>query len=220
MKLLSAICIAAALATAPVQATPVEPGEHYELLFRKGTLEGIGAEATLIYSRAVTNALSPEAAERDTGDIALTLGAQDDPLAQLEFRKQDKHRGLGRFPASVGNPMIMYFYESVIRDMAEAAGGSPYYIRNRVKEALVAPAEVEEGTAMFDGRSVPVRIVRLHPFAEDPNRARMKGFGELEMRVVMSEDVPGWYLSLTAETSGPETDTVYRSEMRFEGVEQ
>ncbi len=219
MKLSAVICAALLMLSTPIQATPTDPGAHYDLLFRNGTLDEIGPETTLVYSREVVSTLAPEAADRDTGKIALTLDGADKPLAQLEFRQDGKHRSLGRFPASVGNPMIMYFYESVIRDMAEAAGGSPFYIRNRVKEALVAPTEVETGEATFDGQTVATQTVRILPFSEDPNRDRMQGFGDLELRIVMSEAVPGWYMSLTAETSDKAQDVVYRSEMRFDGLE-
>ena len=44
----------------------------------------------------------------------------------------------------------------------------------------------------------------------------MKGFGDLELRVTMSEDVPGWYMSLVAEASG---GSVYRSELLFDRVD-
>lgn len=218
MRLISAICVAFLALAAPLGATPSEPGEHYDLLFRNGTLDGMSPDAELLYTRTVTNTLAPDAAARDSGQIVLMLGGEGAKVAQMELRRDGKHRGLGRFPSSVGNPMIMFFYETVIRDMAEAAGGSPYYIRNRVKDALVAPAEVETGEAVYDGKTVATRIVRIRPFADDPNRDRMQGFGDLEMRVVMSEEVPGWYLSLTAETSADPAAAVYRSEMRFDGV--
>lgn len=186
----------------------------YDLLFRNGTLDDVPKEDTLIYSRAVMNALKPEAAERDTGDIAMSFATGAAVLAQLEFRRDDKHRGLGKFPASVGNPMIMYFYESTIRDMAEVAGGSPFYIRNRIKDALTQPNDVVDGQAVVGGQTVETKIVHMYPFADDPNAARMQGFEDLELKVVMSEDVPGWYIALVASAGD-----VYRSELEFKLLE-
>ncbi len=198
-------------------AAPLAGDQTYDLLFRNGTLDDIDRDAALVYDREVSNALLPAAAERDTGRIALSFrDKQHSTMAMLEFRKDDRHRALGSFPASVGNPIIMFFYESVIRDMAEAAGGSPFYIRNRVKEALIQPSEIEEGEAQFDGRTVPTRTIRLYPFLDDPNLERMQGFGDMELRVTMSDEVPGWYVSLIAESSGGE---VYRNELRFESLD-
>ncbi len=199
-------------------ASQLDGAATYDLLFRDGTLDEIDRDKALVYQRNVTNTLKPEAAERDTGQIALSFRESQQEMAQLEFRQDEKHRALGVFPASVGNPMIMYFYETVVRDMAEAAGGSPYYIRNRVKESLVQPSEIEEGEALVDGKTVPTRTIRLYPFADDPNQDRMQGFGALELRVTMSDAVPGWYISLVAEAAGA-GDPVYRSELVFDRLE-
>ncbi|MGB3246590.1 MAG: hypothetical protein WBB25_18805 [Sulfitobacter sp.] len=211
-----AVTVAAACLAGSVWATNLEGEETYNMLFKNGTLDGIDRSSELIYARAVSNALDDESGDRNTGDIALSFREGQAEMAMLEFRQDGKHRSLGTFPASVGNPMIMYFYESVVRDMAASAGGSPFYIRNRVKEALVQSSDVQEGEAVVDGQTVATQTVRMFPFEGDPNVDRMKGFGDLELRVTMSEAVPGWYMSLIAEASGGE---VYRSELRFDRLD-
>jgi hypothetical protein len=215
MRILGAALLLA-MSAGTLSAAPLDGDKTYALLFRNGTLDEIDRDASLFYRRDVSNTLKPEAAERDTGDIALSFREGESTMAMLEFRQDGRHRPLGQFPANVGNPIIMFFYESVVRDMAEAAGGSPFYIRNRVKEALVSPSDVDEGEAVVDGRTVPTSTVSLHPFRDDPNQARMGGFGDLELRVTMSEAVPGWYVNLVAESSG---GSVYRSELQFEGMD-
>lgn len=200
-------------------AAPLSGKETYDLLFRNGTLDDVSRHKVLIYDRVVRNALNPDAAERDNGQVALLISEGEKPLAQLEFRQDSKSRALGQFPASVGNPMIMFFYETVVRDMAESAGGSAFYIRNRVKEALVEPNDVETGEAVIKGQIVPTQIVRIHPFDGDPNRDRMQGFGDLTLTVTMSEAVPGWYVSLVAEAPVGDGTAIYYSQMRFDRLE-
>lgn len=215
----SLIC-AVLLATTYVVAAPaatLDGQQSYDLLFRQGTLDAVGRDKTLVYDRQVTNALKPEAEERDSGQIELGFQGETEVLARLTLHQDEKHRALGVFPASVGNPMIMFFYETVVRDMAEATGGSPYYVRNRVKDALIQPSQMETGEAVYDGRTVPTTTITLRPFADDPNRDRMQGFGDLELSVTMSDEVPGWYLSLIAEAAG-NGDPVYRSELVFDGL--
>lgn len=202
----------------PLCAGALDGKQTYDLLFRQGTLDQVALGDTLRYARTVTNTLKPEAAERDSGDIVLTLEQDKVPMVALELQQDVKHRSLGAFPASVGNPMIMYFYESVVRDMAEAAGGSPFYIRNRVKDALIQPTEVIEGTAEVNGAVVPTQTVVLHPFKDDPNGPRMMGFDKLELTVVMSDAVPGWYQSLSANVPGEGDVPVYHSEIGFEAL--
>ncbi len=213
---LTAIALAAALCASVVSASPLAGDKTYDMLFRTGTLDRIDRGAELVYRRDVTSALKPEAEDRDSGDIALRFRQGEAPMALLELRQGDKHRALGSFPASVGNPMIMYFYETVVRDMAEAAGGSPFYIRNRVKDALIQTSDIERGQAVVAGETVSTQTIRLHPFANDPNRARMRGFGDLELRVTMSDEVPGWYMSLVAEAAGGK---VYKSEILFDRMD-
>ncbi|WP_306116063.1 MULTISPECIES: hypothetical protein [unclassified Roseovarius] len=210
--------VAGVLAAGVALASEIDGEATYDLLFRDGTLDQVDRDTALVYQRNVTNTLKPDAAERDTGQIALSFRESQQEMAQLEFRQDEKHRALGVFPASVGNPMIMYFYETVVRDMAEAAGGSPYYIRNRVKEALVQPSDIEEGETVLDGKTVPTRTIRLYPFKGDPNQDRMKGFGTLELAVTMSDAVPGWYISLVAEAAEAGSP-VYRSEVLFDRLE-
>lgn len=205
----------------PLAAASIDAEQAYGLLFQNGVLDTIARDKELVYQRTVTNQLRADTAERDTGDIALSFADDGTEMAHLEFRQNDKYRAMGVFPASVGNPMIMVFYESAVRDMAESAGGSPFYIRNRVKDALVQPAEIIEGEALLNGKTIPVKTILMRPFAEDPNRDRMQGFGDLVLSVTVSEEVPGWYLRLVAEAV-PEGGgvVVYRSEIQFEGLQE
>lgn len=215
-KKLVSLALVCAMA-APLQAAVIEGNALYDHLFKTGTLDHVGAGTQLVYTRQVSNSVLPEAATRDTGQVVLTLEAGETPMAALQFQQDGKHRNLGTFPASIGNPMIMYFAETVARDMAETAGGSPFYIRNRLKEALVSAAEVSEGTAMVDGKEVPVSTITMVPFANDPNRARMQGFADLTLTVTVSKDVPGWYLAMAADAQ--HDGQGYRSETRFMALE-
>ncbi|WP_424968619.1 hypothetical protein [Dinoroseobacter sp. S375] len=215
-KTMLSLAVGAVLSASVAVAAPLEGEKTYEMLFRNGTLDTVARDAELVYSRTVSNSLKPEAAERDTGAVALSFREGEAVMAMLEFRQDGKHRALGTFPASVGNPMIMYFYETVVRDMAEAAGGSPFYIRNRVKEALVKPSDITAGEAVIDGKTVETRTIRMMPFEGDPNVDRMRGFGDLELRVTMSDAVPGWYMSLEAEAAGGE---VYSNTLAFDRLD-
>lgn len=216
----TALVAAALLAAAPAPAGSATAGaETYDLLFKGGTLDAVPRDYRLVYTRAVTNTYKPETEERDSGRIELTFDDGTPQGAFLRFYQDDKHRNIGTFPASVGNPIIMYFVETVVRDMAESAGGSPFYIRNRVKEALVAPAEIADEPAKVGGQEVAAREITIRPFAGDPNAERMQGFGDLEIRVTMSDEVPGWYYALEAVVPGKDGPR-YASTMTFTGEDK
>ncbi|MDU9005782.1 hypothetical protein [Sedimentitalea todarodis] len=214
--ILSAIAMIAGAASAAETSAP----ETYDLLFKNGTLDGFTQKQQLIYDRKVQNSIKPETADRDTGKIVISFADGQVPEALLKFTQGDKYRNLGAFPSSVGNPMIMYFVETVVRDMAESAGGSPFYIRNRVKEALIKPSEISNGQAIIAGEAVETVDVTMRPFKDDPNADRMQGFDNLALTVSMSDDAPGWYLVLSAHVPGTDAgDPVYSSIMTFDRTE-
>ena len=85
---------------------------------------------------------------------------------------------LGTFPTSTANPLLLYFLEATVRVMPEATGGSPYSVRNRIREALVAS---DLGSVQGE-----VREVVLAPFTRDANRDRMGAFGNCDPPAVRS----------------------------------
>lgn len=190
-------------------ALPAQAAETYDLLFKQGTLNEIPKQQTLEYMRVVSVAKNPEYAERNSGEIELTF--EGDDMARLQFVQADKHRNVGAFPATVGNPIIMYFVETVLRDVAHEAGGSPFYIRNRIKEALLQDVPVETETLTFAGTEIAAKTLTLHPFIDDKNRPRMGPYGDLSVTVTMSDDVPGWYLSLVATAPGKDGSDDYKN---------
>lgn len=181
-------------------ASPVQASETYDLIFKLGTLSDVPETRILAYDRQVEIATNPEYAMQNTGRIELNL--EPDDTVRLQFLKDGGHRILGSFPATVGNPVIMYFVETVLRDVASQAGGSPFYIRNRIKEALVADAPIEDKIVRFGTTDVGAKRITLHPLEKDRNRDRMGVYADLVLTFTMSDDVPGWYVSLVATAAG------------------
>ncbi|WP_417689349.1 hypothetical protein [Roseibium sp.] len=191
--------------------------EVYDLLFKTGTLDKLSRVSVLKYERDVAFQNDAELGERSSGTVQLSFGPDD--MAELKFLQGEKYRKIGQFPSTVGNPMIMYFVETVIRDMAGTAGGSPFYIRNRVKASLLEDVPVVETTVTYQGQELPARSVTLYPFKDDPNRARMRGFGDLALTITMSDKIPGWYYSLTAKTGDDDVKPVYLSSVTLDKLE-
>lgn len=214
-----ALAVALMLGGAPAWADTAGE-ETYDMVFRTGTLDAVPRDATLVYAKAVTNTLRPDTTEGEVGQVRLAFDAADPAQAELRFAIGERFRRIGLFPAEVGNPVVMYFMETVIRDMAVTSGGSPFYIRNRMKEALLHSAEVSAVQAEFAGGTVAAQALTMRPFETDPNRARMGPFADLALTVTMSDEVPGWYQSLSATVPGPgDGAPVYAVTMTLEAME-
>ncbi|MDN5567779.1 MAG: hypothetical protein L0G27_03345 [Paracoccus sp. (in: a-proteobacteria)] len=116
------------------------------------------------------------------GKVTLTQvidPSDQQPVLQLMQHTETRDRQIGPFPMSSGDPVLTFFLEQTVRDMAMLTGGSPDYIRNRFKDAIFRGGEI----VAKDGHS----IATFQPFAGDPNAERMQGFETLTLTFVMDE---------------------------------
>ncbi|WP_026621714.1 hypothetical protein M728_001726 [Ensifer sp. WSM1721] len=180
---------------------PLAAAETYDLLFRSTALKGLEATArseagqsTLVYDRIITGVDEGQAG----GSFSIGLKIKPDDNVAMTLYQGTRSRGLGNYPASVGNPVIMYFLESVLADISAQSGGSPFYMRNRIKEALLRDARIMRVSVRYRDREIAAREVTIRPFMKDKARERMGRFSELALAVTVSDDIPGWYYSLVA----------------------
>lgn len=184
--------------------------ETYETFFREGALAGLHDGETVTYSTRISGWSAPAPSSQPVKvreeSLSLTVSGADVEMNRL---RDGVDQSIGTFPVSVGNPVIMYFLETTLRDMAGQAGGSPFYIRNRIKDALLRSAERETVTVPYDGGEITAQRATIRPFATDKARENMGGFADLALAVTVSEEAPGWYVSLTASApaaSGSEAE--------------
>lgn len=184
LALVLALCLSGAASAGPLS----------DPIMAEGVFADAGAGEVLQYSLS----------SNGPGDAAPALSAlrllvMDDN--GTKFLLLDQEAGgtrseIARFPAASANPLLLYFLENIVRDMSQATGGNPFYIRNRIRAALIA-AEAAPGA---DGRIT----VTLEPFAADPNRDRLGPFAGLRLQVSFDPAEPGRLLSLKADTgAGP-----------------
>jgi hypothetical protein len=218
----SAILNALALLVFALMTCSGQAAETYDLLFKQGTLDNIPRTSSLEYKRSVSAPGDLALEKANTGTILLSFTNTD--MAELHFDSEGVSRRVGTFPASVGNPMIMYFLETTVRDLAGMAGGSPYYIRNRIKAALLKKHPARDLDVTLGGKQVNSQSIVLYPFKDDPASERMRGVETLALTITFSEKVPGWYYSLKAETTTergdrsdlPDTLPAYSSAIVFQ----
>lgn len=190
---LRAAALVALLAAAPAAAEgPVD------LLFDTPHLATLAEGQTVAYVHERRSGpaaqVGPDVSER----IVLEKTAPDASTLVLDADGRARTLEFGALP---GNPLLMVFLENTVRATAQATGGSPFYLRNRVKDAMRAGFETDEA-----GR------LTLRPFAQDENRARLGAFAGLRMTFEIDETAPGMLTALRAETEGES----YVEEFRLE----
>lgn len=176
-------------------APAVSAGTLSDLILASGLFKATPDGELLAYDHVRE---APDVLPRaDLAEGRLVLTARDGPRGRvlaLTREEEGQIRPVADFPASGSNPVLLYFLETTARNMADATGGSPFYIRNRMREALVA-AEVEVGPG-----DEPVTVT-MQPFENDVNRGRMGIFADLVIGVRFAPENPGRLLELSADTA-------------------
>lgn len=201
MKHLTALALAAALV---VTGAPLQAGALSDLVLAPGVFAAAEPAWPLSYDR---ERRGPGAAPPVNETLALAP-ADLDGVRRLVLTRAaagEDPREITSFSLGTSNPVLLYFLEAATRTMAEATGGSPFYIRNRIREALGGADLGTTGEATHGGAPVAVRQVTLAPFAGDPNRGRMGEFADLAIAITVAPDLPGRILALSADTPAPET---------------
>lgn len=183
------VLVAPAAASAQ-EATP----RAFDTIFRTGTLDALPEGAELRYDGS---GMPGTAADGEWTHIDVAIEPGDRAVVE-GTQGTAPPRVLGTFDAGVGNPLAMVFLEMTVNAVAQATGGSPTYIRNRMRDALAGPGEVTATSETWEGTSIEATEVVLRPFEDDPHGAALGAFADLTLRMVVSEAVPGWYLSVGA----------------------
>ena len=116
---------------------PAFAGALTDLLMAPGVFGEAPAGEAVAYGE--TRTVPGEGSLEDVADGTVRLevvGAGDG--RELRLVRGGDGGAVGTFPAGSANPVLLYFLETTVRAMAEATGGSPFYIRNRIREALAA----------------------------------------------------------------------------------
>jgi hypothetical protein len=198
-------------------AGPLHAESAFDLVFRSGTLDGLPEGTELRYDATGLSSAPDQAA---WSEVVLGLGPESSARLSGQPAGEDSEaQPLGSYDAGIGNPVAMMFLEQTVSRVSEATGGSPFYIRNRIRDALGSEGAGEAVAASWDGAEVPATEIALRPFAEDAHRAQLGRFADLEIRVVVSKAVPGWYLSISANAPAAGTDDAYAASLSLAGVE-
>ena len=190
-------------------------GPAGDAVFATGVLDNINTNDVLEYTHMRTGPKSEEFLPITEGGVELKLGTRevDSRVVELTMKADGRVRQLDALPASAGNPILMAFMESSLRSMAKITGGSPFYIRNRMRSALRDSGELNDIKLTFEGREIDAQEAVFRPFDGDPNADSMGLFADLSIRFVISADIPGYFLSFSAET--PEGDLGYAEEIHL-----
>ncbi len=191
-----------------------------DLVFSTGVLDNIPQQKTVTYEHIRLGPKDSGLHLIENGLVALSVvgGEIGGNEAILEMRDNGTLRNRTPFPADAGNPLVMAFLESSLRSMAQITGGSPFYLRNRIKESLRSGGQVTPTTVTIGDKSMPATRITFQPFQHDKNAARMGDFANLTLTFVVSDDVPGGFAQFSAATPMVDGKSLYRETIRYSSL--
>lgn len=194
---LAAIIVSTAASTVALAAPTAT-----ELFFATPYLSKVAPGTTLNYAYRHT-AAKPELGEGYDEAMAMRVTAPPDDasrrIADVVIRRGDKEGEAGPFPTLNGNPIALVLLERDVKEMAQLSKGSPFYIRNRVRDHL-AEGKVEPARFVFDGREVEGWRLSMQPFAGDPNKDKLQELAGRRYEFLFSDAVPGGLYAIRVVT--------------------
>lgn len=186
----------AVLSTGTALAADAPSGAE-QLLFNTPHLQGQHAGSTLNYR------YEEQEGERTVREDQVRIGLR--PAAdgtgcckvQGRFLSGANALQLPDIDAATANPVLLFFLEYEVRRLAQLTGGTAAHFRRRIREALVQ-ASVSPAPVPWQGRTVVAKMVQIAPFEDDPFRNRFEAQADTRYRFLLSDEVPGGFLELSA----------------------
>jgi len=187
MRILALTFVFALAQHAPAYADPA-----LDRIFDLKQLETIESGKSVTYSHIRSSGIGEALPDINEGKITLAIEGEETRTAVLELTDGKRSRRLEDFPGDGGNPVLMAFLEMVTRAVSRGTGGSPFYIRNRIKDAFSRGTPIEDAE---DGDQIVYR-----PFERETTKDRLGAFSGLELVFVLDEKAPGGFRKLHAKS--------------------
>lgn len=218
VSLFAAAClVGAGVALAAPPAAPTAA----QLFFETPYLAKVAPGTTLNYSyKHVTAEAKLGESFDETLEMAVTA-PPDDPskrVADVLIHRGSREGEAGPFPTQNGNPIALVLLERDVKEMAQLSKGSPFYLRNRVKENL-GSGKVEPARFTYDGKEVEGWKLSFTPFVEDPNKDKLLELAGRRYELLFSDAVPGGLYSFDVVTPKADgTSNIIETRLAFTGA--
>ena len=201
--------------------TVLQAGNAADLIFNYTTLNQVRNGPQVVYSHRGLRPANADTSRVQDGSIRMLLhqNNKDGRTVSISLSSPDTQRNIANLPTVGGKILIMVFLETATRAMAEIASGSPFYIRNKLREALTRETVSKSQTAIIMVQKTVVTQRTVHPFLTDPNAARMGPFANLALTFSYGKGVPFDLYNPSATAMHPDGDVAYQERILFQSVE-
>lgn len=211
--MLSLIRVSAALCLVLLPAAAAAAGEQKaaDILFESRQLDLIDKGGEVTYRFEKTGSDERLVGKNYADDIRLGVAKVDDKGGRdvvFKVFTGSNARDPQSWPELTINPLFIWYLDRAVSTFNSLAGGSQMYLKHKIREAL-GKATAEEVKVDYNGKSVDAFKVAIAPFADDKSAGKMQGFHNASFTIVVSNQVPGYFVDLqssfvSTQAAGPE----------------
>lgn len=196
----AAISLAALIASAAGAVAAADPATVYHLVFEAPHFAKVENGRTISY-RFVRKADDPKLDPSFEDEVKVLVGPQGaENSVNVALFSGSRAQSLTNM-SRTGNPVIVALLEQDVKEMNKTLGGSPFYFRNRLRQALAEEKPAEATKIEVDGKTVDGWKIAFKPFENDKdNRARLKEYAGRSYEILFTEAVPGGLYAIKTVT--------------------
>lgn len=106
-----------------------------------------------------------------------------------------------------GNPILVVYLDNSLGHFQQLTGGDRSYLKNKFSASFDKDAKVEPVKVTYKGAQVDGYRISVTPFAQDPSRAKMRGYETATFSIVITDKIPGHFAKMSAIFSNTQKDT-------------
>ncbi len=195
----------------PMAAAAAGDHKASPILFETRQLDLIDKGSEVTYRFEKTGSDERLVGKNYADDIRLGVAKVDDKGGRdvvFKVFTGEHARDPQNWPELTVNPLFVWYLDRAVVTFNSLAGGNQMYLKHKIREAL-GNATAEETKVEYNGKTVDAYTVTITPFADDMSASKMQGFHKSAFTVVVSNQVPGYFVDLQAnfvssQAAGPE----------------
>jgi hypothetical protein len=206
----------------PAAAMAEDMPKPADILFNRPHIASVAAGTVLDYKfvRKPSNekALGPGFSDDITVKIDSDAAAGKKNVV-VQIYSGDRAREPQRITGMDGNPLLIVYLDGAVSHFRQLAGGDSAYLKGMFSRYLASGATVAPVKILYKGQEVSGYQVTATPFANDPARAKMKGFEGATFKIALSDKIPGYLAQMVSNyTSTDKTAPSLVETTTLEGV--
>ena len=201
-------------------SAPAFADDAVDRLFDTENLDNVKSGTTLAFTH-IRETHNPQIIAGLERDIEVAVGdkaeGKESRAVIVTFKEGERKVTLSPFTDAGGNPMLIFFLESVAKAVAKSTGGSPFYIKNRIVETFQGGAKISPVELVRDGAPVEASRIAYTPFAKEKLKDRLQNFADMEIAFILSDAVPGGIVEMRA-LDDPKAEGGFRESIVLDGI--